>query len=66
MLVSDGVYVNMSWGFDGGSDEVRFMAFGVSGEGTEQFLRLIKDFLDGNGFLGPVDRGIDVFQPRES
>ena len=45
---------------------MRFMAFGVSGEGTEQFLRLVKGFLDGDGFLGAVDRGIDVFQPRES
>ena len=66
VLVGDGVHVNVSWGSDGGSNEVGFMAFGVDREGTEQFLRLIKGFLDGNGFLGPVDRGIDIFQPRES
>ena len=66
VLVDDGIHINVSWGFDGGSYEVGFMSFGVGGEGTEQFLGLVKGFLDGNGLLGPVDRGIDVFQPRES
>ena len=42
------------------------MSFGISGEGTEQFLGLVKGFFDGNGLLGPVDRGVGVFQPRES
>ena len=41
MFVSDGVYIDMPWWFNGGSDEVGFMAFGVGGEGTEQLLRLI-------------------------
>ena len=42
------------------------MAFGVSGEGTEQFLGLVKGFFDGYGLVDPVDGGVDVFQPRES
>ena len=32
MFVGDGIYVDMSWRFDGGSDEVGFVAFGISGE----------------------------------
>ena len=66
MLVDDGIHINMLWGFDRGSYKVGLMSFGVGGEGTEQFLGLVKELLDGNGFLGPVDRGVDVFQPRES
>ena len=31
--VGDGVYVNVSQGFNRGSDEVGFVAFGVGGEG---------------------------------
>ena len=65
-LVGDGVHVHVSWGLDRRSDEVRFVAFSVGGEGTEQFLGLIKGFFDGNGFLSPVDRGVDVSQPGES
>ena len=33
VLVSDGVHIHVSQGFNGGSDEVGFMAFGVGGEG---------------------------------
>ena len=66
MLVGDGVHVNVSRGFNGRSSEVELMSFGVGGEGTEQFLGLVKGFLDGDGFLDPVNRRVVVFQPRES
>ena len=42
------------------------MALGVGRKGAEKFLRLVKGFLDGEGFLSPVDGGIDIFQPGES
>ena len=61
MLVDDGIHINVSLGFDRESHEVGFMSFGVGGEGTEQFLGLVKGLLDGNGFLGPVDRGVESF-----
>ena len=35
VLVGDGVYVNVSWGFDRGSGEVGLVAFGVGGERKE-------------------------------
>ena len=38
VLVGDGVHVNVSWGFDRGSSEVGFVAFGISGEREEEFL----------------------------
>ena len=66
MLVNDSVHVNVSWGFDGGSGEAGFMAFGVSRKREEEFLGLVDGFLDGDGLVDPVDRGVDVFQPRES
>ena len=66
VLVGEGVYVNMLRGFDRGSREVGLMSFGVGGEGTEQFLGLVEGFLDGDGFLSPIDRRVDVLQPRES
>ena len=66
VLVGDGVYIDMSWGFNGGSDKVGLMPFGVGVKGTEQFLGLVEGFLDGDGFLSPVDRRVDVLQPRES
>ena len=66
VLVGDSVHVYVSRGFDRGSDEVGFVVFGISGEGTEQFLRLVKGFLESDSFLGPVDGGVGVFQPRES
>ena len=66
VLVGDGVYVDVSWGFNGGSNKVGFMLFGVGGKGVEQFLGLVEGFFDGDGFLGPVDRRVDVLQPRES
>ena len=66
MLVGDSVYVNVSRGFDRGSNEVGFMAFGVGGEREEEFLGLVKGFLDGDGLVDPVNGGVDVFQPGES
>ena len=66
MLVSDSVYVYVPQGFDGGADEVGFMAFGVGGEREETFLGLVKGFLDRDSFVDPVDGGVDVFQPGES
>ena len=38
VLVIDGIYINMSWGFNGGLSEVRFVSFGVNGEGAEESL----------------------------
>ena len=66
MLVGDGVHVNVSRGFNRGADKVRFMAFGVGGEQEEEFLGLVKGFLDRNSFVDPVDGGVDIFQPGES
>ena len=66
VLVSDSVYVYVSWGFDGGADEVGFMAFGVGGEREEKFLGLVKGFFDRDGLVDPVDGGVDIFQPGES
>ena len=64
--VGDSVCVDVPWGFNGGSDKVGFMPFGVGRKGTEQFLGLVEGFFDSDGFLGPVDGRVDVFQPRES
>ena len=66
VLVGDSVHINVSWRFDGGSDEVGFVALGVSREREEEFLRLVKGFLDGDGLIGPIDGGVDIFQPGES
>ena len=38
MLVRDGINSGVSWGSDKGSDKMGFMLFGISGEGTEEFL----------------------------
>ena len=61
VLVSDGVHINVSWGFNGGADEMRFVAFGVGGKREEEFLGLVEGFLDGDGFIDPVDGGVDIF-----
>ena len=66
VLVYDGIHVGVSWGFNGGSGEARFMSLSIYGEGAEEFLGLVEGFFDGEGFLGPVDRGVEFFQPRES
>ena len=66
VLVNDGVNIGGSRRFDGGLGEVRFMSLGVNGEGTEEFLRLVKEFLNGEGPFDPIDCGVDFFQPRES
>ena len=66
VLVGDSVHINVSWRSDGGSDEVGFMAFGIGGEQKEEFLGLVEGFFDGDGLVGPVDRGVDIFQPGES
>ena len=66
MFVDDGVYIDMPWGFDGGSDEVGFVAFGVGGKREEEFLGLVKGFFDGDGLIDPVDGGVDIFQPGKS
>ena len=66
MLISDGINVGVARGFDGGSNETIFMLFGVDREGAEKLLGLVKGFFDGEGPFGPVDRGVDFFQPRES
>ena len=66
MLVGDSIHINVSWGFDGGSDEVGLVAFGIGGEREEELLGLVKGFFDRDGLVDPVNRGVDVFQPRES
>ena len=66
MLVGDSIHIYVSWGFDGGSDEVGFVAFGIGGEREEEFLGLVERFLDGDGLVDPVDGGVDVFQPGKS
>ena len=66
VLVGDSVYIYVSWGFDGGADEVGFMAFGVGGEREEKFLGLVKGFLNRDSFVDPVDGGVDIFQPGKS
>ena len=66
VFVGDGIYVDMSWRFDGGSDEMGFVVFGISGEREEEFLGLVKGFFDGDGLVDPVDGGVDIFQPGES
>ena len=66
MLVSDSVHIDVSWGSNGGSDEAGFMAFGISGKREEEFLGLVEGFFDGDGFVDPVDRRVDIFQPGES
>ena len=66
MLVSDSVYVYVSWGFDGGADEVRLVVFGVGGEREKKLLRLVEGLFDRDGFVDPVDGGVDIFQPGES
>ena len=66
VFVGDGIYIDMSWGFDGGSDEVGLMAFGISREREEKFLGLVKGFFDGDGFVSPVDGVVDIFQPGKS
>ena len=59
MLIYDGVHVGVSWRFNGGSGEARFVSFSINGEGAEEFLGLVKGFLDGEGSFDPVDRGIE-------
>ena len=66
VLVNDGINIGVSWGFDGGLGEARFMSLGVNREGAEELLRLIEGFIDGKGPFDPVDCGVDFFQPRES
>ena len=66
VLVNDGVNVDVSQGFDGGSGEARFVSLGVYGERAKELLRLVKGFLNGKGPFDPVDHGVDFFQPRES
>ena len=66
VLVDDSIDVGVTWGFDRGANETRFVSFSVDGKGTEKFLGLVKGFFDGEGPLDPVDHGIDLFQPGES
>ena len=66
VLVNNGIDIGVMWGFHRRVDETRFMLFSVDREGTEKFLGLIEGFFDGEGFLDPVDHGVDFFQPRES
>ena len=66
VLVGDSVYVDVSQGFDRGSNEVGLMTFGVGREREEEFLGLVEGFLDGDGLVDPIDGGVDIFQPGKS
>ena len=66
MLINDSINIGVTWGFDGGSSEVRFISLSINREGAEEFLGLVKGFFDGEGSFNPVDHGIDFFQPGES
>ena len=66
VLVGDGVHIYVSWGFDGGADEMGFVAFGIVGEQEEEFLGLVKGFFDRDGLVDPIDGGVDIFQPGKS
>ena len=66
VLVYDGVHIGVLWAFNGGSGEARLVSLSINGEGAEELLGLVEGLLDGEGSFNPVDRGIDVFQPRES
>ena len=66
MLINDGINIGVLWAFNGGSGEARLVSLSINGEGAEELLGLVEGLLDGEGSFNPVDRGIDVFQPRES
>ena len=66
MLVGDGIDVGMARGFDRETNKVGFMSFQVDREGTEEFLRLVQGFFDGEGSLNPIDYRVDFFEPGES
>ena len=66
VLVDNSINIDVLQGFDRRSSEVGFMSFGVNREGAEEFLGLVEGFLDGEGFLDPVDCGVELLQPRES
>ena len=61
VLVNNSINIDVLRGFDGRSNEVGFMSFGVNREGAEEFLGLVKGFLDGEGFLGPVNHRVEFF-----
>ena len=65
VLVNDGVNIGVSQEFEGWLGKARFMSLSVNGKRIEEFLRLVKGFLDGEGPFGPVDHVVDFFQPRE-
>ena len=66
VFVGDGIYIDMSWGFDRRLDEMGFVMSGIGREQEEKFLELVKGFFDGDGLVSPVDRGVDIFQPGKS
>ena len=66
VLIYDGIHVGVSWGFNGGSGKAGFVSLGINGEGVKELLGLVERFFDQESSFGPVDRGINIFQPRES
>ena len=66
VLVGDSVYINVSWGFDRGANEMGLVSFGISGEREKEFLGLVKGLFDRDGLVDPVDGGVDIFQSGES
>ena len=66
VLVDDSINVDVPRGSDGRLNEVGFMSFGVDRKGAKEFLGLVAGFFNGEGFLGPVNHGVEFFQPQES
>ena len=66
VLVGDSVYINVSWGFDRGANEMGLVSFGISGEREKEFLGLVERFFDGDGLIDPVNGGVNIFQPGKS
>jgi hypothetical protein len=65
-LVGNGVDMNISGGSECGTFEVGVVMGGVHGVGKEEVFRLVEEFRNRQGSLGPIDGGIDFFEPGES
>ena len=58
--------MDVSGGLVGGFLEVGVMAGGVSSVEKVEVLGLVKEFINGQGPLVPVNGQVDVFEPRKS
>ena len=61
VLIDYSIDIGVSQGFDGRPGKARFVSLSVKGERTEEFLRLVEGFLDGEGPFDPIDCGFDFF-----